>query len=115
MRPISRSSDERWQLEVDEWEARPSQWVQTPQLRDLHRQELLLRFKDPAWSLDDARWETPDQLHLQIRHFPGDHHPYVLDVAIDLTRLQATVGKQQIPLAQLEACAASYLSIRQPR
>ncbi|OMC46180.1 hypothetical protein A5745_11760 [Mycobacterium sp. IS-2888] len=96
----STSPDGRYKVCVDPFEARASQWVETPELIDSATDRALLALTDRYWHLDSADWRSQSVVIMDLRHFPDGRPQYRVD--IDCEQLTASVdGDGPYPLGQL--------------
>jgi len=112
--PKSTSSDGRFAIYVDMWEAFNSHWVESPALTDTRSGATLLKFRDDNWSLDSAQWQSDAVVSLSLRKYPGDHTPGAFEVVVDCDQGTANVaGMGPMPLAEVEAALETlYLAGR---
>lgn len=106
------SPDANYVLRTNPWEARMSLWVFPPQLRALATGRELLRFRNPAWSAEAARWVGDARLVLQLRRFPGAHVPSVLNVEVDAATERARLDGATVPLDELERILDRAIRVR---
>ncbi|MDX2007972.1 MAG: hypothetical protein SFU83_22245 [Meiothermus sp.] len=97
----STSPDGRYLIQVHLWEARMSHWIESPEILDSRTGEVLLRFEDGNWSLDDAFWENGTVVRLNLRKYPGDH-PSAFKVYVSLEACTAVFEERQLELSGLE-------------
>ncbi|MFN8521640.1 MAG: hypothetical protein U0821_00850 [Chloroflexota bacterium] len=104
------SPDGRFEVRVDTWEVRNSQWVDTPRLVDTSADVDILTFADERWSLDAAVWLDEARVELRLRKFPGGHVPAEVTVTVDCLR---GVGRlddgAEVALGALEAAMEARL------
>lgn len=85
---------------ADPWEPRMSLWVYPPEIIDTETQDLVLRFVDPNWSMDFAKWESETVVHLGLRKYPGDRE--VISVQVDCETRFGAIGDSRFLLIDLE-------------
>jgi hypothetical protein len=92
----------RYEISFHSHEAFNSCWVDTPTLRDKQNGETLFAIQDDRWSLDELTWRSESVVSLEMRKYPGNHEPQGLEVTVDCTARQATIGGQIVGLSELE-------------
>jgi hypothetical protein len=98
----STSPADRYIVGVDSFEARASQWVDTPDVFDTVGGRMLLALSDRYWHPDLADWQSESVVVLQLRHFPHPH-AYSCTVVVDCERLNASLnGAEPLTLGQLD-------------
>ena len=109
-RHASSSADGRFELQIEEWEARNTHWVSSPKLFDTTHAKVLFQPEGP-WSVDKVEW-TGTQLRLALRKYPGGQARSTLITVIDCERevAQVEVG-EEVPLSALESELDRFLSI----
>ena len=108
--PVFPSPDGRFRVVVEPWEARMSLWVECPIIESARNGEVLFRFPNHLWSLDQAEWLNDARVLLGLRKYPGNHLPPTLWVEVDCAAGHATVGNRQVKLAELAALAVASLT-----
>ena len=104
------SPDGRFQIRVDQWEARNSLWVQSPEIWDTVENRALLRFESEQWSLDRSDWLSEARVVLTLRKYPGNHFPKDLEVTVDCQAKTATLHSLAVAdLRNLEAVMEQQL------
>ena len=97
------SPDGRFQVRVDQWEARNSLWVESPEIWDTIENKTLFRFKSELWSIDRSEWLTEVLVSLTLRKYPGNHLPVDLGVVLDCEKQNASIRSLVVDLQELEA------------
>lgn len=98
----SSSADGRFELLLEEWEARNTHWVSSPRLRNTTNAKVLF-LPERAWSADGAAWMGA-QLRVVLSKYPGGQVRSTLVTLIDCEREVARVeGGNEVPLSALES------------
>lgn len=99
----SSSTDGRFELQVEAWEARNSHWVFSPQLRDTLNDKVLFKPVATTWSSDSSTW-IGTQVRIMLRKYPGDQQGSCLVAVVDCEReIGCVEGGEAVPLSMLEA------------
>lgn len=77
-----------------------SLWVYRPEIIDAETQTLVLKFVDPNWSMDFAKWESETVVRLGLRKFPGDRDG--ITVQINCEARCGAIGDSRFSLTELE-------------
>lgn len=98
----SSSADGRFELLVEEWEARNTHWVSSPRLCSAANAKVLFQ-PERAWSADGAAWMGA-QLRVVLSKYPGGQPRPTLTTFIDCEREVARVEEGiEVPLSALES------------
>lgn len=98
----SSSADGRFELLVEEWEARNTHWVSSPRLCSAANAKVLFQ-PERAWSADGAAWMGA-QLRVVLSKYPGGQPRPTLTIFIDCEREVARVEEGiEVPLSALES------------
>jgi len=106
----STSPSGRYKVLASPWELRMSLWVYPPEIVDAEAQDLILKFVDPNWSMDFAKWESDTIVHLGLRKYPGDRLPSGTSVQIDCASRIGVIGKSRFPLSEMEGALEAALN-----
>ncbi|GAB2830501.1 hypothetical protein GCM10027276_36460 [Comamonas piscis] len=107
----SGSSDGRFELQVELWEARNTHWVLTPQLLDTNGR-ILFKPVARAWSVESTTW-TGAHVRIRLRKYPGDQRRPCVEAFVDCEReMGSAEDGEEVPLSQLEAELERLLSKR---
>lgn len=99
----ARSPQRTYAVTVSSWEARMSLWIDTPTITHVESGEIVLRFSDRHWSLDDATWLDDRTVQLTVRKYPGNRNPSQLVLVVDCAARTARVERSEaIALDALE-------------
>lgn len=98
----SSSADGRFELLLEEWEARNTHWVSSPRLCNATNAKVLFQ-PESAWSADGTAW-VGAQLRVVLSKYPGGQTRPTLVTLIDCEREVARVEDgNEVPLSALES------------
>lgn len=106
----STSPSGRYKVFADPWEPRMSLWVYPPEIVDAETQDLVLKFVNPNWSMDSAKWESETIVRLGLRKYPSDRNG--ISVRVDCASRCGEVGDSRFPLSEFEEALEDALNSR---
>jgi len=85
-----------------------SLWVYPPEIIDVETQDLVLKFANPNWSMDFAKWESETIVHLGLRKYPGDRNG--ISVRINCASRSGEIGHSSFLLTEFEEALEGALN-----
>ena len=100
---ITDSPDGRYAVRATPWEAGASHWIYHPGIVDSRSGRVLWSPADRHWSVEGVRWLSAVRVSLQLRKYPGDRRPALIELVVDCCAERAQLHNDGFPLAAADA------------
>ncbi|MES1951212.1 hypothetical protein S4A8_10161 [Salinisphaera sp. S4-8] len=104
---ITDSPDGHYAVHATPWEAGASHWIYHPAIVDNRSGRVLWSPADRHWSVEGLRWLSTARVSLQLRKYPGDRRPAMMELVVDCCAEQARLHNDWHPLAAVDVLLAA--------